>query len=367
MKKIGIITLSASYNCGSMLQSYALKKTLEKYGDVEIINFSSKASHGMYDIVPKSFLRRLKMVLKNSKLFYELVKETKGYTDFQKKYLEIQGKEFFAQDLHEIANKYDVVVVGSDQVWNVRMGDFDEAFFAYWTDRKKVAYAPSLGGYDIRESSNSDNIIGWIKQFDALSVREGSGKKCLDEITGQDVPKVLDPTLLLGEDNWKGMVGEPLIESEYIFYYSWAYCYDELRQIVSDRADKMKLPVYVIDAHKWRNHCAKEDGFILCNEAGPKAFLNLMYYAKECYVESFHGMLFAYMFRKNFWVLDTHEEYEQLDSRLKELIELVNANDRILTKYNIDKVSLDTPIDYKTNVYLDNMRKRSLEYLDGVI
>ena len=50
--KIGIITLSASYNCGSLLQSFALKRILERFGEVEIINFTSLASQKMYNIVP---------------------------------------------------------------------------------------------------------------------------------------------------------------------------------------------------------------------------------------------------------------------------------------------------------------------------
>ena len=30
------------------------------------------------------------------------------------------------------------------------MADYDDAFFCGWTDCKKVAYAPSLGGHDIQ-------------------------------------------------------------------------------------------------------------------------------------------------------------------------------------------------------------------------
>lgn len=366
MKKIGIITLSASYNCGSMLQSYALKEILKKYGDVEIINFSSAASHRMYDIVPETFLKKLRMKYRNKALFNELLNEEKAYTDFQRNMLEISGKEFWAEDLQEIADKYDIVVAGSDQVWNVCMGDFDEAFFCDWTNGKKVAYAPSLGGHDIRESANAEKMVTWIKNFDTLSVRESVGKICLDDITGKDVVKVLDPTLVFGEEKWKALVGKPIVEGEYIFYYSWAYCYEELNHIVSERAHELQIPAYVIDAHKWRTHRADKAGFTLCREAGPMAFLNLMYYARECYVESFHGMLFAYMFRKNFWLLDTHENYEQLDARLKELVELVNARDRILTMYNNSDVDKDLKIEYTDNSLLKNMRQISEQYIQGV-
>lgn len=365
--KIGIITLSASYNCGSMLQSYALKEILKKYGDVEIINFSSEASHYYYDIIPKSFFKKIKMEYQHRGIIKELKKETQAYIDFQKEFLEIKGKEYFAKDLSEISDKYDVIVAGSDQIWNVCMDDFDEAFFCNWTNVKKIAYAPSLGGHDIRESADSQRFISAIKKFNAVSVRETVGKLCLDDILNNDIKKVLDPTLLLNSEKWKKIAGASKIKGDYIFYYSWAYCNEDLKDIVKKRAKELNLPVYVIDAHKWRNHSYKEDDFVLSEDAGPLAFLNLMANAKECFVESFHGMLFAYMFKKNFWLLDTHETYDELDARLKELVELVGTKDRIITKYNEQAIDYEMQFQYNKNNYLELMRKNSQEYLDEAL
>lgn len=367
--RIGIITLSASYNCGSMLQSYALKKILEQYGTVEIINFTSKESHEMYDIVPKTLGGKLYTRVTQKGLLGELKKEERAYRDFQRKELEISGKELYTDDLIKIATRYDVVVAGSDQIWNVSMRDFNSAFFCGWTNKKKVAYAPSLGGHDIRESGFAGHFIELIKQFDYLSVREEKGRVCLEEVSGKKVSKVLDPTLLYGRENWKKMIGEPIIKGEYIYFYSWAYCYEELRDIVSERSRKSGMPVYVIDVHKWREHAYSEDGFELCNEAGPLAFLNLMYYAKECYVESFHGMLFAYMFKKNFWLLDTHQHYEQIDTRLRELIELIGATDRILTVYNKDSINMKQAIDYQKicDEMVEKIKVDSYNYIEEAL
>ena len=40
--KVGLITFHKSYNCGSILQAYALKKTIESLGhECEIIDFSN--------------------------------------------------------------------------------------------------------------------------------------------------------------------------------------------------------------------------------------------------------------------------------------------------------------------------------------
>ena len=365
--KIGIITLSASYNCGSMLQSYALKKIMEKFGDVEIINFSSEASHRMYDIVPKPYLGKLKMLIKNGKLFRELCLEKSAYKNFQRTHLHIKGKEFFAKDLPEISSKYDIVVAGSDQIWNVCMYDFDDAFFCWWAESKKIAYAPSLGGHSILEGKEKDKYIKWIKNFDFLSARESFGKECLEEITSTKVTKVLDPTILFGESKWQKLIKKPLVKGNYIFYYSWAYCDEDSREIVAKRSKDSGLPVYVIDAHKWIKHSPESAGFILCKEAGPLAFLNLMYYAKECYVESFHGMLFAYMFKKNFWLLDTHEHYDAMDQRLKELVKLLNIKDRILTKYNDKSTNKNSDLTYDNNAFLSEMKRESFLYVKEAI
>lgn len=360
--KIGIITLSASDNCGSLLQGYALKKLLSAYGETEIINFSSQSSHNLYDLFPVN----LGLIDKIKRLFcLEKLKSAKlGYEEFRTRFLGITGKEYYANELIEIADKYEMVVVGSDQVWNVLMSDFDEAFFLNWTNAKKVAYAPSLGGKHLNQSEHFEEISSWIKDIEYLSVREEAGKECLEEVTGRAVEKVLDPTLVLEESVWLDMVQKPLVEGEYIFYYSWAYCDAETSQIVAEEANRLGLPVYVIDARKWIGRRPQKWGFTLFEGSGPEIFLNLMCYASRCYVESFHGMVFAYIFKKNFWLLDTHENLDDLDSRLMEFVNLLGAQKRIITKYNVSKVDQSKEMVYEKNIYLEEMRKKSKEFLN---
>lgn len=358
--RIGIITLSASDNCGSLLQTYALKIALRNYGDVDVINFSSKESHAMYDVPRYKGLKRIKY----RKRIRDLSKASLDYSFFRQDYIGISGKEYFIEDLKEISHIYDVVVVGSDQVWNVQMRDFSEAFFLGWTDVKKVAYAPSLGGRHLKLGSNFEQIRKWVNDFSFLSVREELGKQCLEEVTDKDVTKVLDPTLVIDENEWNRIVGEPLIEEDYIFYYSWAYCEDSTSKIVSDTAKRLGLPVYVIDPRKWFYRDPNKLGFTLFESSGPYAFLNLMKYAKMCYVESFHGMVFAYIFRKNYWLLDTHENIAELDSRLKEFVSFLGADDRVLTKYNVCEVNQEKPVEYGENETLEELKAKSWEYLD---
>ncbi len=363
--KIGIITLSASNNCGSMLQCYALKKILEEYGEVEVINFTSEESHRMYDPIKKNDIcikhprNTIKSIFRYKFMFNEIV----AYKRFRKHFLNLGNEEYYAEDLSKIKDKYDVIVSGSDQVWNVKMADFSPAFFSYWTTQKKIAYAPSLGGHDIRESSESNSIIKWLEDYDYLSVREEKGKKCLEDILSRKVEKVLDPTLVINVENWKKLLGEPIVKGRYIFFYSWAYCYDSLLEIVSKRSREENSPVYVIDARKWTNKKLKKWNYKLCRKEGPLAFLNLMYYADKCYVESFHGVIFAYLFKKNFWLLDKNQNYENLDVRLKELVELLNIKERILTEFNYEMKDYNSNINYGINEALEEQRTISKNYI----
>ena len=268
------------------------------------------------------------------------------------------------EDLRDISDYYDVVVTGSDQVWNVQMQDFSEAFFLGWSNSKKVAYAPSLGGTHLKHSSNFATIKQWLEDFSFLSVREDIGRKCLEEVTRHEVQKVLDPTLILDEAEWNRIVEEPLIQGDYIFYYSWAYCEDSISQIVADTSKRLGIPVYVIDPRKWISRDPRKWNFKLYESTGPYVFLNLMKYAKRCYVESFHGMVFAYIFRKNYWLLDIHENIEELDTRLMEFVKLLGAQDRILTKFNVFTVDQDEAVEYGNNEILMGLRAESWKYLD---
>ena len=354
------MTLSASDNCGSLLQAYALKTALEKYGHVEVINFSSKESHAIYDLPHYKGLRKL---LYRKKL-EALSIASQDYKNFRKEYIGIKGKEYFIEDLKDISDKYDVLVSGSDQIWNVQMGDYSDAFFLGWSKSKKIAYAPSLGGALLNLSNNYISIKEWLNDFSFVSVREEIGRECLEIVTGQNVQKVLDPTLIIDDERWQQLVGEPLVKGDYIFYYSWAYCDKSTSKIVSEESKRLHLPVYVIDPKKWISRNPSKWGFNLYGNSGPLVFLNLMKYAKKVYVESFHGMVFAYIFKKNYWLLDTHEKKSELDSRLMEFVNLLGAQNRILTKYNVNEINQENVIEYGNNDILKEQVATSWKYLD---
>ena len=127
MKKIGIITFHNSYNCGSMLESYAMQTIIEKLGgNVEIINFSNEGQRNLYAIFNKN--NSLKNIIKNILLLphrKRLKRNNLKYNEFKKKYFKLSNEYHNISELDD--NNYSVVVAGSDQIWNITIDDSDDA------------------------------------------------------------------------------------------------------------------------------------------------------------------------------------------------------------------------------------------------
>ena len=118
MKDIGIITFHNSYNCGSMLESYAMQESIKKYcsKDVEIINFSNQGQKELYSVWFKN--NSLKNILKNI-LIIPNIKKIKNnnfqYEKFKRENFILSKKEY------EITNElvdtnYKIIISGSDQI-----------------------------------------------------------------------------------------------------------------------------------------------------------------------------------------------------------------------------------------------------------
>ena len=363
---IGILTLSAADNCGSLLQAYALKTYIEKRmkNPAEIINFEYEQSKRLYDIFPKGIWIHPRGLWSRMKHYRALSQQKKDYQRFRAVYLKM-GKTIYTteNELQVLDGKYSTVICGSDQVWNVGMADFHHAFFLEWVNNsRKVAYAPSLGGGTLTKKYSSEKLKEIFKSFDGISSREEAGKKQIDAIMESSIDVVLDPTLLLSRQEWNEVVVAPMIEGKYIFFYSWAYCDDEINKIVAEYSKKLGLDVYVINASKWIERDPGKYGFKLFKMSGPEAFLNLMKYAEKVFVQSFHGVIFANIFKKDFYFMDEHKD-NTLDPRLDAILTILDKKDRVAR--TIGDLNNEQVIDYtKENELFNSMKKLSEKFLD---
>lgn len=337
-KKVGIITFHNSYNCGSMLESYAIHKYLLKQNvNNEIIDFSSKGQKQLYSVFYKN--SDWKKVVKNIiLLFYKNKIEfnNEKYEEFKNKNFKLSKKYSNGEDITD--DDYSVVVAGSDQIWNVTILDSDDAYFLPWVkSARKVAYAPSFGAKNISKySNNCEKYVQFIRDFNALSIREKNGAKWLKELTGIDVDILIDPTLLLEKEDYEEILDKDItIPEKYIFFYSPGFNND-ICKFIKKISEKYKLPVITWGAKNYYTHAIKTRfGFELPQYENPAVYLSLIKNATLVFTTSFHGTIFSTIFRKRFFTIKNGEMYGD-DDRVITLLESLEMMER-LVPYDFDE------------------------------
>lgn len=366
--KIGILTLSASDNCGSLLQTYATQTVLKNHfgADAEVLDFRCQGAREMYDLFPKKPWKYPRKMLNNLLHLPSVSRQKKDYETFRQTLLTMSRRQFStAQELAQVAGDYDAVICGSDQVWNVNIPDFDPAYFLGWAgNTRRIAYAPSLGGCDFSAYPDQEQLKQWLLELSSVSTREQIGVDSVKEVAGLDIPIVPDPTLLITPQQWQAVPGEPLVKEPYIFYYSWAYEDEELNRIVQRYAESRGLDVYVVDAFKWPKMKPKDFGFKMAPSSGPQTFLNLMKYADKAFVQSFHGIIFAYMMHRDFYLMD-NRPVDAMDNRLASILKLLEKEDRVARR--LEDIREDK-IDYSTTPEpLAKSREKGFAYLEEAL
>ena len=275
---IGILTFHFCDNFGAVLQSYALKRYLEKLGHkVVYIDYKPPLLLHRYDFIPnyvkkRPFVERLgfaKRAILNCKSWR-----------LKKRRFSLFRKDYFSEVSFD--NKsVDLIIVGSDQVWNPQVtGDYDKYYYANNVLKGKYAfYAVScppeyLNDYVLSNIRHNHYPIG---------VRESNMKERLSDFDIKST-HVVDPTLLLSSDEWNMLLKGSRLPQKYILSY---YTYSrELKEMASRWSEKTG----------W-------DNLLLQNpfkNAGPIEFLTLFKNAELVLTGSFHGTVFSVIFHRPF-------------------------------------------------------------------
>ena len=325
-KKIGVITFHASYNHGSCLQAYALQRFTEtlagdKY-NYDIINLRTDEQKEIYR-TPfeqrgiKNLIKRI-LYAGNKKKFQT---RKRNYERFINDKLNVT-KEYGSFEALKKANlKYDYLISGSDQIWNLSCFDFDWSNYLEFCDSGvKISYAASFG--PLRRKWNKDDedrIRNDLKAYDYISVREEGSALAVESLIGKKPTICIDPTLLLGEKEWGEIIGDRLLKQDYIFLYDIKNL-KEASAIAKRVSKQFGMPVVIVRENLEKHFHL---GFIKKYEAGPIEFLNYVKNAKIVLSSSFHGTVFSIIFKKPFFAINGKN-----DLRINDLLTRMGLNDR---------------------------------------
>jgi len=313
------------------MQTYALQQYLKKKGiGNEIIDYYTLGQVELYSVFYSN--NSVKNIVKNVLIFpfrKKIAKNNNKYIDFSEKYF-VKSKriEEYSELYH---TEYDIVISGSDQVWNITIPDVDDSYFLPWvSSSRKVAYAPSFGAKDISKNAvDIEKYKNFLNGFDAISIRENNGKKWIKDLINKDVEVLIDPTLLLKKEDYDKILDESCTpQNDYIFFY----CPDfnsGICKFVKKISRKYKLPVIVWSAKSYYKKMIYRYGFKLPKYENPAVYLSLIKNAKMIFTTSFHGAVFSTIYRKNFFVIKNGFMYSD-DDRVKTLLENLGLMKRLI-------------------------------------
>lgn len=349
-KKVNTLTFHGVLNHGAVLQAYALQKFLMKSGfDSELINYK-----------PLYFIWQVFRPAKSIKKTVLKYKRLNKFKKFSKDHLHITKKFFFTEKDFKKLSSCDIVICGSDQIWNkdITGGSIDDVFFQRYTHKaKKIAYAASAGANIL---SSELGACKALSDFSAIGVREKHLVEDLSRMKSITDPiLVVDPTLLLNKESYREICHSSIIpHGEYIVSYEVSS--DETRghydSFISELKKILKLPVY----HIGDKPIKSADKNIL--DISPSDWVSFFGSAKIVVTNSFHGTAFGVNFKKPLFVLShcDHSRNVRIESFLDE-IKMSDCLVQISTYINEDFVKkLLRDRDY---YYFDKYVNASEEFL----
>ncbi len=312
--KIGILTFQRAISYGAALQATALRHVLAQYGhEVSFLDHRCRAIDSDNALFDFSRLSDIKYTVAHLINLPVAAKRSRIFSRFRKAYMP------FSMDAPQ---QMDMVVAGSDQVWNYMLTGNDWYYFLDFPKNniKKVAYAASFGISEIAKQYHQP-LHDLLNDFDFLSVREEQAKSLVKAVANRESKVVLDPTLLLNQEQWCAFTQPRSEDNRYIFVYT-VFQDDVLWDFAERLSKKTGLPIKTVSYSVLRRRNADYD-----YTAGPAEWLNYLMQAQYVITNSFHGVAFAINFQKNFY-FNLPKAAESVGSRLYNITSRYGFKDR---------------------------------------
>lgn len=358
---IKVITRHAPSNYGSLLQSLATTKILNRLGhQAQIIDYIRPDERGLKSVLASVNNKKAWNRNPLKKLIYVIVRYPEEkyaelkFKRMRKQYLNLTRRCTTPEDLKAL--QADLFMTGSDQVWGPTInGTHDTTYFLdFVMGKKKVAYAASFG----RTKFTTEVLEVYRKMllnYDTIAVRENSAVDLLEQMQVPCTGQVLDPTLLLTGKEWSEYIKKD-IQKKYVLVYQL-----HNNPIFSDYANRFALHVGLplLRISPTLHQCKRGGKFVYLPDMGE--FLSYIKSSTYFITDSFHGTAFALNFNRQFIEILPNNK---TGARNQSILQLTGLQDRIVTNYNDFSIA-EKMIKYDSvNAIIEKERKNSIAILD---
>lgn len=343
-KTIGVLTFHRCINYGSYWQARSLVEGLRARGHDAVIldHVSSEINAAEWRVALRP---TLPTPVPSVDIEQYACKTRKFLSEFEK----LPLSRPFDIDRPQEMPPVDTVVIGSDEVWNLRHPWYSSkpAFFGVGLNsRRAVTYAASFGNYSCWDGIGAP-WTDHIKNLDAVSVRDENSWWMLKNSIGQETPIVLDPCLQFPPVANVSHEGE-----RFALVYGHNFS-PEFAAKVRAWADHRGLKLLSLG---YRNDWADVQWL----DAGPHDFVQTFGRAQAVATNFFHGCVFSLINDRPF----ACEISDYRSIKVRGLMELLGAGDHLTRETGI---SLETPISEAVHARIRELRAFSNAYLDHAL
>ena len=276
---------------------------------------------------------------------------------FLKAFASLPLSRRFRLEEPEALGDYDLVLIGSDEVWNLRHPWYGGRAIFYGSGLRAgrlASYAASFGNHDA-----ADGLDGWwaeqLRGFAAISVRDENSRQLVRAALGDDPELVLDPCLQFPDavPATKPKPAEPYVAVYGHSFPAW------FRRRIRDWAASRGYRLLSIGYH---NDWAGEHRIT----AGPEQFAQLIAGAVAVVTNFFHGCVFALLNGRPFACVPSDYRF----NKVRDLARAVGAQRHLLSEANAgaDYAGLlEAPLRASIGERIAALRHRSNRYLDHVL
>lgn len=393
-KRIGyVMAYSEGHNnYGTSLQGYALLRKMQQFGyDVEIIyyvkqlSFRQKISYVVNAIKAKEtrMLTRQLSSIYNRKVhsaYYECLKyRTLAVNAYKEKKLKPFFHRYVGFDkLREGSKGYDLIIVGSDQVWMPLSlpNKFFNLLFAV-DEVKKVAYASSFGVSEIPKFQRKATGE-YLDRFSKIGVREQKGKEIVESLSTMTATVVADPTLLFTKDEWDSEIYQTISNTTlsnitrangkpYIFCYLISPN-EEARKQSKELSRRTGLPIITIRHMEQYRAIDEKIGDEVPYSVDPNDFVRYISHASYVCTDSFHCTVFSIIYHRQFitFYRTKNMNKSSRNSRIESLFNVLGIGKEHI--YQGDMNSINEPINWDlVECNLSKLREDSITFLRNAL
>lgn len=322
--KIGIITHHYVKNYGAFLQARALMGAIEENfpsAEVSLVNYINP-NHWFRNIL---HIVHFKIGRDNLKSYRQKVGQLLVFSKYEHS-LPRSKRVHNPEEIEKLG--YDVLIIGSDEVWNFTALGYHPLKFGYgFSKNTSISTYAACAGAVTDDTPIPEEAAKGLENLNMISVRDIWSQKFVARASGREAELVLDPTFLY---NFDRDIDERNIQPKPYRYILIYECQLTEKQIVMLKKYAAEHDLKVIGGGNYQTYY--DDITISLT---PYEWVNLFRNAEAVITGTFHGTVFSIKYKKKF------VSYPTMKNRILKIHSLLcdfRLEDRLLTPEHEDEL-----------------------------